>query len=151
MQTIIALTAQYLYLVVMLIALTVFLLLDGADKKKSLILAIAAGIVAYLLVKISAHFIYSPRPFVVDNIKPLFTHAPDNGFPSDHTLISAIAAFIVFMFNKKVGLLLVFLALAVGISRVLAGVHHPIDIIGSFIIAGFSVLAGCLLVKQLKI
>jgi undecaprenyl-diphosphatase len=150
-QLLIIFTAQYLYLVVLLIAGVVFLLLDNVDKKKSLILAVVAGVVAFLLVKVSAHFISSPRPFVVDGIKPLLIHAPDNGFPSDHTLVSAVAAFIVFMFNKKVGLLLAFFALTVGISRVLAGIHHPIDILGSFVIAGVSVLIGYIAAKQLKI
>jgi undecaprenyl-diphosphatase len=72
---------------------------------------------------------------VVGNFTPLIPHAPNNGFPSDHTLlVSAIAAICSF-YSRRVGVILWVIALYVGISRVYVGVHHPVDIVGSAVIA----------------
>ncbi|MDP3995235.1 MAG: hypothetical protein Q8P78_01305, partial [bacterium] len=42
---------------------------------------------AYVIAFVARSFFYSPRPFVESGIAPLIPHAPDNGFPSDHTLL----------------------------------------------------------------
>ena len=96
---------------------------------------------SYIAAKIISHFYFDPRPFVVGNFTPLIPHAADNGFPSDHTLLGAAIAFAIFRFNKKLGLLLLFFAILVGFSRVLAGVHHASDIAGSIVIAGVDLSA----------
>ncbi len=44
-------------------------------------------------------------------------------------------ASVIFTYNQKIGGLLIVLSLLVGISRVLAHVHHGIDIVGSVVIA----------------
>lgn len=111
------------------------------------ILAIAVPLV-YILVMVSSHYIFDQRPFVVENIIPLIPHAADNGFPSDHTLISMMAAMTIFFFNKKSGLLLALLAIMVGISRVLVKLHHPLDILGSIAIASISFLIAWLILKK---
>ncbi len=46
----------------------------------------------------------------------------------------AIAS-LVFIYNRKLGSLLAVISFIVGFSRVLAGIHHPIDIIGAMGIA----------------
>ena len=73
-------------------------------------------------------------PFVENNFVPLIAHAADNGFPSDHTLFGAAIASVIFLFDKKWGTGLFMLAFLVGVSRVLAGVHHFVDIAGSLLI-----------------
>jgi undecaprenyl-diphosphatase len=75
----------------------------------------------------------------VGNFIPLIPHAPDNGFPSDHTLFGTALAVIIFPFHKRLGTVLFILALLVGIARVYLGINHAIDILGSAVI---SVLIG---------
>lgn len=139
MQTLIIFTAKYLYIVIALFALGFFISLKREDKIKMVWLAILASVFALVFALIGGHIIYDPRPFVVDHVKPLIPHAADNGFPSDHTLVSALAAFLIFVFNRKVGSILLLLSVLVGASRVLAGIHHPLDIAGSIVIALASV------------
>jgi len=79
--------------------------------------------------------ISSPRPFVVQPVKPLVPSDTDNGFPSDHTLLSMAVAGVVVAYRRKWGIALLLLAALVGTARVLAHVHHPIDVIGSAVIA----------------
>ena len=131
----IILVAKYFFVVSILIAILSFFLADRKRKKDLFILALFTLPVALLIAKISGHFINDPRPFVVDHIKPLIAHAADNGFPSDHTLLTMTLAAIVFAYNKKFGIILFIIALLVGTARVLAHIHHPLDIFGATVIA----------------
>lgn len=109
-------------------------------RKKILLLSLAVFPLAFFISRILSIFINNPRPFVVEKIVPLVQHSADNGFPSDHTLLTATIAAVVFVYNKKLGLLLLVIATLVGGARVLAKVHHLTDIFGSIAIAFFSVL-----------
>lgn len=51
-----------------------------------------------------------------------------------------VIALVIFLLNKRIGILLIALALLVGLGRMLALVHNPIDIIGSVFIAVFAVV-----------
>ena len=127
--------AEYFYLVSVLGFILYFLQSKRALKKSILILGIPSFLLSYIVAKLLALFINDPRPFVVDHIKPLILHAPDNGFPSDHTLLTMTIASIIFVYNKKLGIGLFIIALLIGVARVLAHIHHPLDIIGAAIIA----------------
>ncbi len=137
--SVVVLIAQDMLFVVGLIALIYWFRLDTQNKVKFLIFGIITGLVALLLAKVGGSLFYNARPFVSDNLVALMPHAADNGFPSDHTLLSAAIAVSVYYFSKKLGLVLFGLAIIIGVSRVLAHVHHPIDIIGSLI---FAVIGG---------
>lgn len=100
-----------------------------------------ATIITYLLSRFASLLFYNPRPFVVSKTIPLIQHAANNGFPSDHTLLSALVAFVVFRYSKLWGSILLVLTLLVGTSRIVAKVHSPLDVIGAIAIAG----VGCLL------
>lgn len=149
METLIIFTAKYLYAVIVLFALIFFTMLRAEDKLKALYLAVISAILAVIITLLSSHFIYDPRPFVVDQVKPLIPHTADNGFPSDHTLVAALASMLIFVFNKKEGSLILILSIFVGVSRVLAEVHNPVDIIGSTVIALVSILSALTILKRI--
>jgi undecaprenyl-diphosphatase len=127
--------AKYLIWIVVIAALVYIAKQEKEKRWKIMISAIFILPISYVVAKILAHFYYDPRPFVVNHFMPLIAHAPDNGFPSDHTLFGAAIASVIFLFNKKMGIVLFILTLLIGLSRILAGVHHPVDILGSFVIA----------------
>lgn len=135
MDMLMILLAKYLYLVVILITIIYAFLQQRSIQNKMIILTVIALPLIYIIAKIGSHFFYDPRPFVTMHIKPLIPHAPDNGFPSDHTLITAAFASVLFVFNKKWGVIAFVLALLVGISRIYVHVHSPIDILGSIVIS----------------
>lgn len=101
----------------------------------------------YIVSRVVAQFYYDPRPFVVGHFLPLIPHEPDNGFPSDHTLLGVAMAVVIYPFSKKISMISWTLAILAGTSRVLAGVHHLIDILGS---AAIAILVG-LIAYQLLI
>lgn len=131
--------ASYLYLLIIGIGLYVLLFLSKKQKKSIATLSIIVFPLAYLLSKLLGALITSPRPFVSQQITPLIHSSTDNGFPSDHTLLSITIALLIFQYNRTIGNILIFLTLCVGIARVLALVHHPVDILGSIAIAAISV------------
>lgn len=90
---------------------------------------------SYILGVFARSLWYNPRPFVVKGIEPLIAHIPDNGFPSDHTLLLATLASIAYYFDKRYSAALWVVTLLVGLSRVFAQVHHLVDILGSIVIA----------------
>lgn len=89
-------------------------------------------------------FLSFPRPFVVENFQPLIEVAQRDfygSFPSGHTVVLAALGVAVFFTEKIPGTLIMMLAVAVGVGRVMVGVHYPVDILGGFLIgvvvAGF--------------
>lgn len=98
-----------------------------------------AGLLAFLLSGalrlIFARTISRSRPSNLFDSVPLESTFGDTSFPSGHTTTSfAIAVIVLLMLSgtRKVwiGWLLLAWAVAVGISRVVVGVHWPLDIFG---------------------
>ncbi len=95
--------------------------------------ALSAWAVSWMI----KHIYPSPRPFVVlDNVTKLINHGRMDSFPSGHaTFFSAIAT-VLYFYHKKIAILYGVGAIIIGISRVMAGIHWPIDILVGYIIGG---------------
>jgi undecaprenyl-diphosphatase len=106
-------------------------------------------IVAIVGALIGSSLYNDPRPFAVDHVHPLIAHAADNGFPSDHSLLAAVLVAAVILARPRYTLLFVVLAAAVEWARVGAGVHHPIDVIGSDLFVSAGLIIGILLANAL--
>lgn len=128
------------YFVVIPVAALVFIFVRSSNSKRKdiIIFSFVSVLCAILLVKFATTIYQDPRPFISDGVKPYFTSSTDNGFPSDHTVFSALLALIVFKSSRRLGLVLLLIAILIGSARVLAGVHHGKDIVGGLIIAGLS-------------
>ncbi len=100
-------------------------------------LVLFSGGTAWFVSKFIAKIVFhTDRPFVIfSHVQSLF---PETGFafPSGHTAVAASLAFALFFINKRVGYLFMLFALDVGLARVAAGVHFPIDILGGFVMGG---------------
>lgn len=140
-------TADYLIVVVVLLTALFWLRQTAALKKEIVQCAALSFPLIFIVSRIMGALYYNPRPFVVLNITPFVAHIADNGFPSDHTLLSTACAALVFTFNRKWGVIMYLLTLFVGIGRVAALVHHSVDILGS-LIAGSMVMAVVCYIEQ---
>jgi undecaprenyl-diphosphatase len=134
LNTLIVFAAKYLFLVVGGVAGIWFLRLPRQQKKEVLVIGLVTGLLALLLGRIIAAIYFDPRPFVSGHFVPLIPHEPDNGFPSDHTLLSSAIAITVVLRDRRVGTVLWVLAVLVGIGRIASGLHSPTDVIGSFVL-----------------
>jgi undecaprenyl-diphosphatase len=139
--------AEYL-IYLLLIAFVYWVYSRGSNRMQVIVVTIVSAIVVFALSRLFSSLIDNPRPFT-EGLTPLFYHVSDNGFPSDHTLVSATIAFIIYVYNKRLGMLFLAGALTVGLCRVLANVHHLEDILGAVAIAGLSGYASYALTKKL--
>ncbi len=98
----------------------------------------ATPILVYLVTILIKYFYQTPRPFALLEIPPAFVVSSDPyglaSFPSSHTAIFAALAVVVYFSDQKIGKWFFVGALVVGIARIGAGVHWPIDIVGGFLI-----------------
>ncbi len=135
MNTLIAAAAQYGFVVSFIVAAVVWLRLPPRPRWELLATGLVGGVLCLALIKLGGALYYDPRPFVTQHIAPLFPHPADNGFPSDHTVLTMFVALCVLFYSRRWGLILVAVSLLAGVARILAHVHSPIDILGAVAMA----------------
>ncbi len=139
-ETLIRLVADGLVVpVVLLGAWALVFKIPNNKKYKAYCRILMAGITAYLFAKLIGS-IYQPelqRPFELLGQQAGASFLNNPGFPSDHVLFcSAITLAVWFETRQKlVVAILAILTLLVGIGRILALVHSPLDVIGAVAIA----------------
>lgn len=131
MNTLIIFCAQYL---IYLLGLGFAGFLVWRFSYDKLIVSVVSLPLAYGVAKLAGHFYSHMQPFAVQGVTPLIPHAIDNTFPSDHMLLAAVFASLVFAYNRTLGILFWAGALAVGAARVAALLHYPVDIAASAVI-----------------
>jgi membrane-associated phospholipid phosphatase len=134
--------AWAIFALVAVAAASWFFARPGGSLRSKLAAASAGGaaIVALLANAVLGHLWYHARPFV-DHPRQtvlLVHHGADNSFPSDHTAVAFAVAVAVLMFHRRLGLLLVGVATAVGIDRILVGVHYPVDVLTGALVGTFA-------------
>ncbi|EKE04977.1 MAG: phosphoesterase PA-phosphatase related protein [uncultured bacterium] len=119
----------------MFFGLIVLWVIDGKIKKETVIHALFASLVAWTISEILKYIFPSPRPFQVSDFAPLTLTVPwDGAFPSGHTALAFALSVTILKHDKKVGILYLIMAGLVGIARIMAHVHYPIDIIGGAVL-----------------
>jgi undecaprenyl-diphosphatase len=108
---------------------------DWKDKKyiewvREMIVIGASVVSAYLVTFILKTLIHASRPFVLlSNIHPLVAETPYDSFPSGHATAFFALAMAIYLYDKKWGTVFFIIAILVSLSRVIAGVHFPIDVV----------------------
>ncbi len=119
----------------MFFGLVVLWVIDGKIKKETVVHSIFACLVAYSITELIKTFIPMARPFQESGILPLTLTIPDDGtFPSSHSAVAFALAVTIIKHDKKVGILYLVMAGLVGIARIMAYVHYPLDIMSGALI-----------------
>jgi undecaprenyl-diphosphatase len=150
MNVLIIFAAKYLIALPVLVLLAYVIFSRGKALRQLLWLSALSLPVAYALGRLAGLLYNDPRPFVVGHFTPLVAHAADNGFPSDHALFAATLAMIVLYADMRSGVALWIVAILIGATRVLAGVHHTTDIVASMLIAIVAVLMSQFIIARLR-
>jgi undecaprenyl-diphosphatase len=133
--TVVLLAAQYLIYLLVVIAGLVWLISTRRDKAVWAGEAVLGLVLVGIGLVLAGHLHSDPRPFVHDpNSTPLFPHAPDNGFPSDHSAAAGLLAGLVLYWRRLVGLGVAVGAAVVAWARVAAHVHHAQDVLAGLAI-----------------
>lgn len=120
---------------VLFAALFILWIIDGRIKKEIVLHALFSSILTWIFAAMIKSLFPTDRPFAVNGNSVLTLTTPsDSAFPSAHTAIAFAIATTVWLHDKKIGWLYVFLALVIGIARVFANVHFPIDLFGGAVL-----------------
>lgn len=115
---------------VLFAGLAILWLINGTIKKEIVIHAIKSTVFAWIFTSMVKSFFPTSRPFEFNGLPPLTITLPlDGAFPSIHTATAFALAFSVWLHNKKSGLVFILGAILVGIGRVSANVHFPLDVV----------------------
>ncbi|NDK08570.1 phosphatase PAP2 family protein [Candidatus Gracilibacteria bacterium] len=109
------------------------------------------GIIIALIIQQIIHF-DRPENYIKNTGKLLLSHIPDASFPSDHATVSfAFLTSLYFANYKKIFIMFLPFAIIMGLSRIIAGVHWPFDIITGTMIGITSSVIIFKFVKKLEI
>lgn len=90
---------------------------------------------AYAITRLIRFFYERPRPFVDFDIESLIVHSANGSLPSMHATSAFVIGMAVWHIHKKAGRVMLFLAVLTGLSRIMVGVHYPLDILAGALIA----------------
>lgn len=117
----------------------IFAFKGRVPERKALLLTFISIPFVVILIKFIHVFIFTPRPFVDNEILPLVNYYSDASFPSRHASIMSAVAFSYVFTKSKWAILFILLMIWVGISRIFVGVHYPLDILGGILVGIISV------------
>jgi undecaprenyl-diphosphatase len=141
--------AKYLLYAMAVLFVAIWLFAERRAGRIELAIAAAAGLICCgIFIVVAAHLHDDPRPFVGHpNVHPLFHHAADNGFPSDHSVAAGLIATLILFRHRLLGLLLAVCAVAVAAARVHAQVHHVQDVVAGLLLGALAALIGILIAR----
>lgn len=116
-------------------------------KMDALMILYSIGFAFVIYVVLNLGLPLRPRPETVSVIRPLVDHLPDNSFPSGHGIFagaSILAAF--FYTHRNIAWIFLISGVIMVLSRVLAGIHYPGDIIIGYMVG----LLGAYIIYMLR-
>ena len=123
--------ALYLpYLIPFILLVLVFCSAYSRREKWELVLvaAVSSIIARAGVTELIRYFYHRPRPFTALDTPSLFTDTAWS-FPSGHATFFFAMATAVYLYNKKWGIGFFIATILITMSRVIAGVHYPSDIL----------------------
>lgn len=131
--------ADYIILVILLMAF--FLNFRKNDKyKKALLLSVISIGIIFLIFKLISQFWIEPRPYHDLPINPLIAQVQAPSFPSRHTTVLVILALSYGFYRSRFAILIITATIWTGFARVFVGVHYPFDILGGLFFGILAVL-----------
>ena len=100
--------------------------------QRLVVLGILGVMMAIVFEQVISALFFRARPFaVIDTLTAYNVFVDSSSFPSLHTaMATAFAGAWLWSGSRKMGWWLLVWALLIGVSRIIAGVHYPTDIIG---------------------
>lgn len=117
---------------------------EGQDRdrrernQRAVLRAIIVLFVANIVLKLCNLVYFRPRPFVDHEVNLLFYRPTDSSFPSNPATVGFSIAAAIWLYNRRLGALLLVLATLFGLSRIYCGVHYPSDIIAGALLGALS-------------
>ena len=120
------------------IAITFFVKRDNVYS----LLLVGTGAFAWVVSYVIKNVTKIPRPFVALHLTPLFMETGFS-FPSSHVTVISALSVIMWNIDHRLGIVFFIFTILVALSRMIIGVHYPVDVIAGLIIGviiGLSIL-----------
>lgn len=118
--------------VLTLLVLLLILLARNSRERESaircLICAMIAVVISMAILFVLNSMFFRPRPFTTHPLHVLLYHNTDSAFPSNAATLAFALSFAVLFYRRKVAYIMLVLSLYLGLTRIAAGVHYPLDI-----------------------
>lgn len=137
---------SYPFTYILLFLLIIWTIFFSGRKMFNFSLLFLSGIFSWLFANLLKNILEINRPFVELGIVPLHFESGFS-FPSEHMTVFTAIAVAMFLINKKAGVIFLLIAILIGLSRVVVGVHYPLDVLGGLFLGG---LVGLLFIKLFK-
>jgi len=116
----------------------------GARGRAAVLRCLAAVATLYGLLEVIGSWADRARPFASQpEARALLRHSARRSFPSRHVASALAMAVIVQPPAQRIGSLMAFLAAALGVARVRAGLHYPSDVLAGAVL-------GCIIGRLLR-
>jgi undecaprenyl-diphosphatase len=128
----------------LLVLATLLIARKHAGREKALlsvICALAASAVSMIILFALNNAFFRPRPFTSQAVHLLFYHNTDSAFPSNAATLAFAMAVGIFLYWRKLGILMLVLAAYISLARVFVGIHYPLDVVGGLLLGGGSAVA----------
>lgn len=137
------------------ILVVVFLLIVAKNKnwKMLVIAAVSTFFSRIIITEIIRFFYYVPRPFLISGVHQLIFNETSGSFPSGHAAFFFALAMAIYLFSqgpssgrsrgRSFSAIFFAGAILIGLARIIAGIHWPLDIFAGAIIGILSALIIC--------
>lgn len=105
------------------------------NKRRMVLLAAATVLIALGINQIIGTFYFHERPFAAHAVTLLVHRSTDPSFPSDHSTGAFALALAMLWQNRKLGRVMIGMAILMAFSRVFVGVHYTFDVLGGSLTA----------------
>ncbi|WP_165868601.1 phosphatase PAP2 family protein [Natranaerovirga hydrolytica] len=112
---------------------SIFLLMN---HKNQLLFFWLGPSISFVIGKYLRYKIKRKRPFVTLAIKTHIAHQANGSLPSMHSVSATAIGVAILLEFGPIGIVFIMLAFLTGLSRVMVGVHYPLDILFGGIIGG---------------
>ena len=132
---------------ILAVALFLFLAWNFRKYQKMVVLALGAGVLSRGITEAIRFLWDRPRPYIENHVHLLINKVNAASFPSAHAAFFFGISLILYLYNKKAGLVFFGASILIAIARVFVAVHYPSDIL-----AGISVgiISAIVIIKIFK-
>jgi len=135
------------YLVYLMLVLLVLLTIRSRLHWRIIVASLGSAVIARGVTGVIRLIHFRERPFNFDHVNLIISKSSEASFPSGHASFAFGLATIVFLHNRKLGVVFLVMASLVSLGRVFVGIHWPLDVLGG---AFVGIITGCLVNKVFK-